>query len=80
LKSGFHPANLLLNQLVCQIGSLISLENILFIDADQRQNQRFAQREQRTPVEHDLEREKHTLRLMKGEYRNLTKEFDENFI
>jgi hypothetical protein len=49
------------------------LENILFIDADQRQNQRFAQREQRTPVEHDLEREKHTLRLMKGEYRNLTR-------
>jgi hypothetical protein len=45
---------------------IISFKNILFLDANQRQNQRFTQREQRTPVEHDLEREKHTLRLMKG--------------
>lgn len=37
-----------------------------FLDIDQRQNQRVIQREQRTTVEHDLEREKHILRLMKG--------------
>jgi hypothetical protein len=35
-------------------------------DVDQRQNVRYNQREQRTHVEHDLEKEKHTLRLMKG--------------
>lgn len=35
-------------------------------DADQRQNLRFTQREQRSIIEHDFEREKHTLRLMKG--------------
>jgi hypothetical protein len=58
----------------------ITSVTVIGIDADQRQNQRFAQREQRTPVEHDLEREKHTLRLMKGEYRNSAKEFHENFI
>ncbi|CAF0848442.1 unnamed protein product [Rotaria sp. Silwood1] len=33
---------------------------------DQRQSLRISQREQRTIVEHDFEREKHTLRLMKG--------------
>ncbi|CAF2617983.1 unnamed protein product [Rotaria sp. Silwood2] len=33
---------------------------------DQRQSLRINQREQRTIVEHDFEREKHTLRLMKG--------------
>ena len=36
------------------------------LEIDQRQNQRVIQREQRTTVEHDLEREKHILRLMKG--------------
>ncbi|CAF3985284.1 unnamed protein product [Adineta steineri] len=35
-------------------------------DADQKQNQRFMQREERTPVVHELEREKHALRLLKG--------------
>ncbi|CAF0809708.1 unnamed protein product [Rotaria sordida] len=33
---------------------------------DQRQSLRISQREQRTIVEHDFEREKHALRLMKG--------------
>ena len=36
------------------------------LEIDQRQNQRVIQREQRTTVEHDLETEKHILRLMKG--------------
>lgn len=36
------------------------------IVADQRQSMRVVQREQRTHVEHDFEKEKHTLRLMKG--------------
>ncbi|CAF0832166.1 unnamed protein product, partial [Didymodactylos carnosus] len=35
-------------------------------DVDQRQNQRILQREQRTTVEHELEKEKHSLRLMQG--------------
>ncbi|CAF1169688.1 unnamed protein product [Adineta ricciae] len=35
-------------------------------DVDQRHNVRIVQREERTPVVHELEREKHALRLMKG--------------
>lgn len=36
---------------------------------DQRQNVRMHQYEQRYTTEHDFEREKHTLRLIKGEKR-----------
>jgi hypothetical protein len=43
-----------------------SLKKNSISDVDQRQNVRYNQREQRTHVEHDLEKEKHTLRLMKG--------------
>ncbi|CAF1130188.1 unnamed protein product, partial [Didymodactylos carnosus] len=35
-------------------------------DIDQRQNQRIVQREQRTITEHELEKEKHSLRLIQG--------------
>jgi hypothetical protein len=55
------------NQQVCLNQTFIFLlEAFSLSDADQRQNLRSNQREQRTPVEHDLEKEKHALRLMKG--------------
>ena len=40
---------------------------MLFADVEHRYNQRMNQREERAAVEHDLEKEKHSLRLMKGE-------------
>ena len=40
--------------------------------ADKRQELRTTQREQRTIVGHDFEREKHTLRQMKGERRTFS--------
>ncbi len=57
--------NHLLSHLVCFHPSFVFIKKFI-LDADQRQNVRFTQREQRTIVEHDLEKEKHTLRLMKG--------------
>jgi hypothetical protein len=54
------PAGLLISDFVFR------LKFFLRSDIDQRQNLRWNQREQRTPVVHDLEKEKHTLRLMKG--------------